>query len=161
MSIAARMNIAFPAQTRITRRKRSHLPAVPTLLRRRTSLRPPLTDDGNSLHSHRAPGYRPRESETGHLAFSRLGSDALWRSLLVLHLPAHRRGARILAAWFAHCGDRFWQYAAPHRFVGDGHSRVGVAEDAEVQSIHVVHARHDRLRCDFLGRQADLRVAAE
>src|SRR6185295_9253501 len=90
--IAARMNTAFPARTRITRRKRSHLPAVPTSLRRRTSLRPPLTNDGNSLYSHRAPGYRARESKTGHLALSRLGSDALWRPLLVLHLSTHWGG---------------------------------------------------------------------
>src|SRR5262245_24469244 len=49
---------------------------------------PRLLSHGNSVHNLQSPRHRSLERKDWYLAFSRFGSDALWRAFLRLHFFA-------------------------------------------------------------------------
>src|SRR5262249_38621820 len=115
-----------------------------------------LLNHGNAAHNLQSPTYRSLECDDRDLAVSCVGSNALWRTLLRLHFFAHRCAARYVAARIAQRPGRHNEHRDPDHVVGDGRAGVGIAEDAKVSRLLVVHAGHHLLRRDLLGRKTRL-----
>src|SRR6476659_568595 len=93
---------------------------------------PRLLSHGNSVHNLQSPRHRSLERKDRDLAFSRIGSDALWRAFLSLHFSADRLTAGDVAARLAQCPRRHDEHRDPDHVVGDSRSGVCIAEDAKV-----------------------------
>src|SRR5207237_8919484 len=131
--------------------------------RERTRRKPPaepvlvyIRSNGNSVHSLNPSRHRTLERQDWHLAFSCVGSDALWRAFLCLHFFAHRCSPWDVATRPAQCSGRHDEYRDFDLVVRHSRARVGGAKDEKISRLLVVHACHYYVRCDFLDGQTCL-----
>src|SRR5262245_48236411 len=101
------------------------------------------------------------EREDRDLALSRFRSDALRRTFLGLRFSATRRPAWRMAARSAQRSSRNDEHGDLDHVLGHSGAGVGLAQNAALSRLLVVHARHDPVRRDLPFRETLLRMAAK